>query len=283
VAPGGSATYTVSVTGSSGFTGPVSLSVGSEHGFQTGITSGGFNPTSISGAGTSTLTMNTTTSTVPWAQSLTITGTSGTLSHTASSTLLVDLAAPTSPAAIAGDKQVSLSWGASVEANTYHVKRATHAGGPYEIAACLAATATNYTDAGLVDGTTYYYVVSAAYAGNPNSGGESVDSGEVSATPHATQSPPAAPTALTARATIKPKAIVLHWVQSVTPGITNNKVYRRLMNGGVYPTSPTATTSPTTSHRDGNLVSGTGYCYVVTASNANGESARSNEACASPK
>src|SRR4029077_10389047 len=285
VVPGGFATYTVSVTGISGFSGPVSLSVGSESGFPTGITSGGFNPTSITGAGTSTLTMNTTTSTVPWALSLTITGTSGTLSHTASSTLLVDLAAPNSPAAVAGDKQVSLSWGASVEASSYHIKRATIAGGPYETTACLAATATKFTDTGLVDGTTYYYVVSAAYAGNPNSGGESVNSKEVSATPHATQSRPAAPTALIGKST-KPNVIDLQWVQSVTPGITYNKIYRRLMNGGTYssPTSsPTATIRPATFYRNSNLVSRTGYCYVVTASNAAGESAHSNEACASPK
>ncbi len=282
VVPGGFATYTVSVTSISGFNAPVSLSVGSESGFPTGITSGGFNPASISGTGSSTLTMDTTISTVPWALSLTVTGTSGTISHTASSTLLVNMAPPGSPAAIAGDKQVSLSWGASVEASSYQVKRATIAGGPYENVACVAATATNYTDTGLIDGTTYYYVVSAAYAGNPNSGGESVNSSEVSATPRASQSPPAAPTALTAKAT-KPKAIDLQWVQSVTPGITNNNIYQRLMNGGTYPSSPTATISPTTSYRNSNLVSRTGYCYVVTASNAIGESARSNEACASPK
>src|SRR5215467_615524 len=72
VVPGGFATYTVSVTGISGFNGPVSLGVGSESGFPTGITSGGFNPASISGAGSSTLTMNTTTGTVPWALSLTV-------------------------------------------------------------------------------------------------------------------------------------------------------------------------------------------------------------------
>ena len=54
-------------------------------------------------------------------------------------------------------------------------------------------------------------------------------------------------------------------------------------DGGAYPSSPTATLSPATTYRDSNLVSRTGYCYVVTASNANGESARSNEACASPK
>src|SRR5262249_35282508 len=140
VVPGGSTTYTVSVTGISGFNGPVSLSVGSESGFQTGITSGGFNPSTISRTGTPTLTLNTTTSTVPWALSLTVTGTSGTLSHTASSTLLVNLAPPGSPAAVAGDRQVALSWGASVEASSYHVKRATIAGGPYETVACLAAT-----------------------------------------------------------------------------------------------------------------------------------------------
>ena len=169
-----------------------------------------------------------------------------------------------------------------MQASSYHVKRATIGGGPYETVACLTATQTNYTDTGLVDGTTYYYVVSAAYAGNPNSGGESVNSGEVSATPQAPQSPPAAPTALTARAT-KPKAIDLQWVQSVTPGIANNKIYRRLMNGGAYPSSPTVTIGPATSYRNSSLVSRTGYCFVVTASNANGESLRSNEACASPK
>jgi len=282
VVPGGFATYTVSITGISGFSDPVSLSVGSQNGFPTGVTSGGFNPASISGTGTAILMMNTTTSTVPWALSLTITGTSGTLSHTASSTLLVNLAPPSNAVAIAGDKQVSLSWGASVEASSYHVKRATVSGGPYATIACLAATARNYTDTGLVDGTTYYYVVSAAYAGNPNSGGESVNSGEVSATPPATQSPPVAPTALTARAT-QPKAIDLQWVQSATAGISNHKIYRRMMNGGAYTSLPTATISPTTSYRDGNLVSHTGYCYVVTTSNPNGESARSNEACASPK
>jgi hypothetical protein len=282
VVPGGVATYTVSVTGISGFDGPVTLSVGSESGFQTGITSGGFNPATISGTGTSALTMNTTTSTVPWALSLTITGTSGTLSHTASSTLLVNLAPPSSLVAIAGDKQVSLSWGATVEASKYYVKRATVAGVPYETVACLASTATNFTDTGLVDGTAYHYVVSAAYAGNPNSGGESSNSGEAIATPHGSQSPPAAPSALTAKAT-KPKAIDLQWVQSVTPGISNNKIYRRLMNGGAYPTSPTATIGPNIFYRDSNLVSHTGYCYVVTASNTSGESARSNEACASAK
>src|SRR5436190_10719790 len=95
VVPGGSTTYTVTVTPLSGFTGTVNLSVGSQNGFPTGITSGGFSPPSITAGGSSTLTMQTSTATVPYALSLTITGTSGTITHTASTTLLVTLERPT--------------------------------------------------------------------------------------------------------------------------------------------------------------------------------------------
>ena len=121
VFPGGSATYTVMVKPVSGFSGPVSLSVGSESGFPTGITSAGFSPATISGSGTSTLTMTTTIATVPWALSLTVSGTSGSLSHTASSTLLVNLAPPAALIASPGDRQVALAWPASVGATGYHV------------------------------------------------------------------------------------------------------------------------------------------------------------------
>jgi hypothetical protein len=181
VVPGGLARYTVTVTPLSGFMGTVNLSVGSESGFPTGITSGGFSPASISTGGSSTLTMQTTTATVPYALSLTITGTSGTIDHTASTTLLVNLAPPAGLTAIAGDGQVSLSWSASVGANGYHVKRATVNGGPYETFACPSGTSV--VDNGLVNGTTYYYTVSASYTGGPDAGGESVDSVQASATP----------------------------------------------------------------------------------------------------
>jgi len=157
------------------------LGVGSESGFPTGITSGGFSPASISTGGSSTLTMQTSTSTVPYALSLTTTGTSGTISHTASTTLLVNLAPPAGLIANAGDGQVSLSWPASVGASGYHVKRAMVDGGPYETFACPSGTSV--VDSGLVNGTTYYYTVSAAYTGGPDAGGESANSVQVSATP----------------------------------------------------------------------------------------------------
>jgi hypothetical protein len=58
------------------------------------------------------------------------------------------------------------------------VKRGTVSGGPYLTIACTADT--NYTDTGLVDGAAYYYVVSAAFTGGTDGGGESADSVEAS-------------------------------------------------------------------------------------------------------
>jgi len=181
VIPGQSTTFTVTVSPLSGFTGAVSLSVGSESGFPSGVTSGGFTPSSITGSGSSTLTLNTTTSATPYALSLTITGAAGALTHTASTTLLVNLATPTSLTATPGSAQVALSWSVSIGATSYHVKRATVSGGPYVKVACT--TTTTYIDTGLSNGRTYYYVVSAAYSAGPNAGGESADSSKASATP----------------------------------------------------------------------------------------------------
>src|SRR5438874_4684404 len=181
VVPGGLTTYTVTVTPLSGFTGTVNLSVGSQSGFPTGITTGGFSPASISTGGSSTLTMQTSTSTVPYALSLTITGTSGTISHTASTSLLINLASPVGVTAVAGDAQVSLSWPASVGATAYHVKRAMVDGGPYETFACPSGT--SIVDTGLVNGTSYYYTVSAAYTGGPDAGRESASTVQARATP----------------------------------------------------------------------------------------------------
>jgi hypothetical protein len=88
---------------------------------------------------------------------------------------------PAPPAAPAGltatvvGSQVALSWTASSGAISYNVKRATVCGGPY--ASVTNVTMTNYTDIGLVNGMTYYYVVSAL-----NTAGESANSAPASAT-----------------------------------------------------------------------------------------------------
>jgi len=85
-------------------------------------------------------------------------------------------AAPTNVTATGGNGQVAVSWSASSGATSYNVKRSTTSGGPYTTIA--SPTTTGYTDTGLMNGTTYYYVISAL-----NTAGESANSSQVSATP----------------------------------------------------------------------------------------------------
>jgi len=92
--------------------------------------------------------------------------------------------APTGLTATAGNAHVALSWTASSGATSYNVKRATVSGGPYTTIA-TAITTTSYDDTTAANGTTYFYVVSAV-----NSGGESGNSAEVSATPVAPSTNP---------------------------------------------------------------------------------------------
>jgi beta-glucanase (GH16 family) len=100
--------------------------------------------------------------------------------------LLPRPAAPAGLTANPGDGQVGLSW-SSVAGASYNLKRALVAGGPYNSVSNGLST-TSFTDTGLTNGTTYYYVISATIAGC-----ESTNSAYVSATPVC--SPPAAPIA----------------------------------------------------------------------------------------
>jgi hypothetical protein len=90
----------------------------------------------------------------------------------------VSLAAyPLSLTAAAGANSVSLSCSASPGATFYNVYRGTTSGGPYtEIATGVTNT---YTDTSVVDGTKYYYVMTAN-----NGTSESLYSPEASATPY---------------------------------------------------------------------------------------------------
>jgi hypothetical protein len=79
-------------------------------------------------------------------------------------------------AATPGNSNVALQWNAFPGATSYNVKRATTSGGPYTLIGNV--TGTTFTDTNLINGSTYYYVVSTV-----SSGGESTDSAPVSAVP----------------------------------------------------------------------------------------------------
>ena len=85
---------------------------------------------------------------------------------------------PTGLSATAGNAQVALSWSTAGGATSYNVKSSTTNGGPYITIA--SPTTTSYTNTGLVNGTTHYYVVSATDGSN-----ESSNSIQVSAMPAA--------------------------------------------------------------------------------------------------
>ncbi|WP_123042053.1 DUF4832 domain-containing protein [Cohnella candidum] len=87
--------------------------------------------------------------------------------------------APTGLTATAGNAQVALTWTASSGATSYRVLRSTTSGSGYSLIAGNVS-GTTYTDAGVTNGTTYYYVVQAV-----NSAGSSGNSAQASATPSA--------------------------------------------------------------------------------------------------
>jgi endonuclease I/chitodextrinase len=89
--------------------------------------------------------------------------------------------APSGLQAQAGDGQVNLSWNANPENDLagYHVFRAEQAGGPYNRITANPLGQVLFTDTGLVNGVTYFYVVTA----QDTAGNESLASNEAEATP----------------------------------------------------------------------------------------------------
>jgi len=85
IAPGAGTSYTTTITAGAGFSGAVGLAVSGLPGGATGS----FNPTTITGSGSSTLTIATSAATPPGTYQLTINGTAGALSHSVKVTLVV--------------------------------------------------------------------------------------------------------------------------------------------------------------------------------------------------
>ncbi len=174
--------------------------------------------------------------------------------------------APTGLSAKAGNANVALTWSGSTGATSYNIKRATVSGGPYTT---ISSSATNgYTDSSVVNGTTYYYVVTTV-----NSAGESGNSNEANAKPTA----PANGT-IVLTAVGQNVGVTLSW--NSLPGTAFYAVQRSTVSGGPY--TNVANLWGGTSYGDPNVNNGVTYFYVVYAVGQSGQSPPSNEASATP-
>ena len=175
-------------------------------------------------------------------------------------------AVPTQLIAVGGDAQVSLGWLPSSGASKYNLYWSESAGVTKSSGTSIADVSSPYVQTGLVNGLTYYYVVTAV-----NGDGESAPSAEASAT-----LVPNAPVAVTAVAGATD--VTVSW--DTTVGATSYNVYWSEKPGVTAATGikvPVEKSPFVHADRD----SGVTYYYVVTAVNAGGESALSAEAYAS--
>ena len=105
----------------------------------------------------------------------------------------------------ANSSSIILGWTACLGATSYNVKRSTASGGPFIAIGSVPSPSLNYTDTTIVNGTNYYYVVSAV-----NEMGESPNS--TNAIP---QSVSSVPSGLTATA-MNVNQVRLTWTNILT-------------------------------------------------------------------
>ena len=186
--------------------------------------------------------------------------------------------APTGLLAIANDSFVLLDWDNNSEKDLlgFRLYRSEISGGPYEVLE-LSLAGSGFVDQTAVNGTTYYYVVSAL----DRALNESDPSAEVSATPLEGLDgiAPAAPADLAAVGFDGEN--FLQWPSNEEDDIAGYNVYRATIAGGPY--DLVAGGVAESEHADNGVENGTTYYYVVTALDmSDNESETSNEASATP-
>jgi len=142
---------------------------------------------------------------------------------------------PVGLVAVPGNGKINLSWLASAGAVNYFVQRGIGSGGETNLA---VTSGTTYTDSALVNGTTYYYAVSAV-----NAGGAGGNSREVSATPQA--------------------FVNVYWTNLITSAAQSWDANANWTNTAAYPNAPglvvnltAPITAPQTNNADQNITLG---------------------------
>ncbi|WP_431091182.1 S-layer homology domain-containing protein [Paenibacillus sp. 8b26] len=181
-------------------------------------------------------------------------------------------AAPTGLTATASNGQVELSWNSVAGAVTYDVYKGTTLGSYESTPVATVSGATySYTETGLTNGVTYFFVVKAS-----NAGGNSDSSNEASATPQVPV--PGVPVLLPA--TSGDSRVSLTWNPMIDS--TGYKIFKSTTSGA-YGSEETTVSGSVYSYDVTGLANGTTYYFVVQATNPAGESAASNEVSETPK
>jgi fibronectin type 3 domain-containing protein len=165
-----------------------------------------------------------------------------------------------------GNGSATVNWSAATGATSYTICYGLTQADADACVSSVTSTGTSTTISGLTNNSTYYFSVNAT-----TSGGRTPASVSTSTTP---MLPPSVPTALTA---VGGNYFVnLNWAASTGSGTITYSVKRSTTTTGPYTTLVSGLTS--NGFADLTALAGTAYYYVVTASNAGGESANSSEA-----
>ncbi|HVT35636.1 MAG TPA: fibronectin type III domain-containing protein, partial [Nevskiaceae bacterium] len=178
--------------------------------------------------------------------------------------------APKGLTATAGDGKANLSWSAADRAVTYSVLQGPAPGSESAAPVKSGITGTTTTISGLVNGTTYYFVVEAK-----NGGGISPLSNERAVTPQPPR--PAAPKNLALAN--GDGQVTLNWTAA-----DRAASYSVFVGSAAHAESDTPVQSGITGTSTvvSGLVNGTTYYFVVKAVNGGGTSAASNERAGRP-
>ncbi|MBI3721479.1 MAG: fibronectin type III domain-containing protein, partial [Fimbriimonas ginsengisoli] len=163
--------------------------------------------------------------------------------------------APIGVVATADNAQATLTWAVSAGATSHNVYYATTASGATVASATKSTgiTGPSATINGLVNGTTYYFVVTAV-----NGGGEGAASAQATATPQAAI--PTVPTGVTASAGNAQTSVT--WA-AVSGATTYNVYYATTASGATVASTTKSTGNTGTAATITGLTNGTTYYFAV--------------------
>lgn len=171
-----------------------------------------------------------------------------------------NLAPPTGVAAgVASSSMITLAWTDTTGEETYSIERKTGASGNWQPVGTAATSATNFVDASVLAGNTYFYRVIAL-----NGGQSSSPSAETTAVLMA----PSTPTNIAAQA-LSSSSIRVTW----NDVLYETGYYLEMKSGLSGTWSGLAVPGGTTSYTHTGLYANTEYSYRVTANNGMGASA----------